>query len=150
MIQYQCCQQKALSENDKLMSARQSASKNRRQTYDRVSADGRLRVLELLLDAADDSLAVGADERPQNELRVDRVSSDDLSGDANEVADAIRGQVANLQLSVNVGEGHVVLLKRHQVRLENFCELMFASVDIKTLVRTNTPRQIGALTWTRN
>ena len=111
MIQYQCCQLKALSENDKLTSARQSASKNRRQTYDRVSADGRLRVLELLLDAADDGLTVGADKRPENELRMDRMSSDDLSGDTNEVTDAVRGQVTDLQLSVDVGEGDVVLLQ---------------------------------------
>ncbi len=50
-----------------------------KNTYDGISTDGRLGVLELLLDAADDRLAVGANEASEDKLRVNRVSPDDLS-----------------------------------------------------------------------
>jgi hypothetical protein len=48
------------------------------ETYDRIPADGRLGVLELLLHAADDRLAVGAHVRAQHQLRVHRVRPDHL------------------------------------------------------------------------
>jgi hypothetical protein len=50
-----------------------------KNTYDGISTDGRLGILELLLDAADDRLAVGANEASEDKLRVNRVSPDDLS-----------------------------------------------------------------------
>ena len=58
------------------------------------------------------------------------MSSDDLSGDTNQVTDAVRGQVADLQLSVDVGEGDVVLLKVREVRLlgDNGGQLLFVAV----------------------
>ena len=58
------------------------------------------------------------------------MSSDDLSGDTNEVTDAVRGQVTDLQLSVDVGEGDVVLLKVREVRLlgDNGGQLLFVAV----------------------
>ena len=77
-----------------------------------MSADGRLGVLELLLDAADDSLAIGAHERAEDELRVNRMRTNDLAGDSHQVTNTVRRQVADFELGVDVGERDIILLQK--------------------------------------
>jgi hypothetical protein len=65
----------------------------------------------LLLDSGDDRLAVGANESSQNEFRMNRMSPDDLTCDPDQGPDPIRRQVSDVELSINLVKGDVVLLK---------------------------------------
>jgi hypothetical protein len=82
------------------------------KTYDRIAADSWLRVLELLLDTRDDRLTVGADEGSEDKFRVNGMSSNDLTGDADQCSDPDGRQVADLELGVDLVEGDVVFLQK--------------------------------------
>jgi len=81
------------------------------KTYDRISADSRLGVLELLLHTRYGRLTVGADEGAKNKFRVNGMSANDLTGDSDQCPDPHGGQVTDLELGVDLGKGDVVLLR---------------------------------------
>lgn len=61
----------------------------------RIAADARLRVLKLLLDVPDDTLAVQAQKDAGHQFGMYRVCAYHLPADANQRADAQRGQLAD-------------------------------------------------------
>lgn len=73
--------------------------------------------LELLLHILDDGLAVEADERRADQLGVDRVGSDDLTGDLEECADAGRLQVSHFVLGADFHKADVQFLLHIKIGL---------------------------------
>ena len=54
------------------------------KTYDRISADCWLSVLELLLYTRDSRLTVGTDEGAENKFRVNGMSANNLTSDSDQ------------------------------------------------------------------
>ncbi len=81
------------------------------KTYNRISADSWLSVLELLLHTRYGCLTVGADEGAENKFRVNGMSANDLTGDTDQCPDPDRRQITDLELGVDLGKGNVVLLR---------------------------------------
>ena len=81
------------------------------QTHHRISADGWLGVLELLLHTGHGSLAICADKSSQNEFGMNGMSPDNLARDSRQAANFLRSQIPNLDLGVDLREGNVILLQ---------------------------------------